>query len=76
MTQPTHKTMTDADGRPVLRTHSCWACKHDWDYPVVLSAVTTNLSGEARVYCPKCGKRADCASRPFVDVAGTKKPLN
>lgn len=33
-------------------------CVHVFEAPVVLSPHTPNLSGEASVYCPVCGRRA------------------
>jgi rRNA maturation protein Nop10 len=36
------------------RKRECMMCGHEWVAPVVLSDYTTNLSGEARVWCPEC----------------------
>lgn len=38
------------------RTHDCMKCKYQWDQEVVHTH-TQRLSGEATVYCPKCGSR-------------------
>jgi DNA-directed RNA polymerase subunit RPC12/RpoP len=39
------------------RTHECMKCKYKWDQEVVHTC-TPKLSGEATVYCPKCGSRS------------------
>ncbi len=36
------------------RKRECLTCHHRWTAPVVLSKYTTNLSGEANVFCPRC----------------------
>ena len=43
------------------------ACHHTWAEEVKLSAVTANLSGEATVWCPKCGDRG-VISFPVYDA--------
>jgi len=52
-------------GAVQYREHECWKCKHKWNAPVELASPGTgcqNISGEKTVWCPKCGKRADCSS--------------
>lgn len=57
-----------------FRRHECWSCGRVWVSPVRLSRHTENVSGEAREYCPDCGKRADCSSpvfeKPDLDQSG------
>ena len=42
---------------PYTRDWEC-GCGCRFTAPVVLSTHTTNISGEASVFCPECGKRA------------------
>lgn len=39
-----------------VRDWEC-GCGHTWTAPMVVSAYTSRLSGEATQWCPKCGKR-------------------
>ena len=41
-----------------VRDRECLSCKHTWTAPVVLSRHTQNLSGEAKIWCPKCNSPA------------------
>lgn len=49
-----------------MTTYRHWRCScgHEFDAPVVYGP-TTNISGEKRVYCPKCGNLPLCASPHF-----------
>lgn len=38
----------------IYREAECLACGHKWEQPVQMSAHTSNLSGEARAWCPQC----------------------
>lgn len=40
------------------REAMCLACDHKWLAPVIYSAHTSNLSGEATTFCPKCSSRS------------------
>lgn len=73
------KVMTDAAGRPYVRVHGCFPCKHQWVEQVVLGDHATNLSGELRSYCPLCKKSANHSSAAIlleksVMPAGEKMP--
>jgi len=37
-----------------FRERECMSCGHTWRAQVVLSKYTTNLSGEAKLWCPEC----------------------
>lgn len=52
------------------RLHKC-ICGRTWFAPIVLSSYTTNLSGEATVWCPNCGKRSLFAT-PTFDISDVK----
>lgn len=49
----------------MLRDRECMACGHKWTAPVVLSQWTANLSGEAKVWCPKCNSPAVMSSPAY-----------
>jgi len=40
-----------------VRDRTCLRCQHRWTEKIVLSTITSNLSGEKLVCCPKCGTR-------------------
>ncbi len=42
---------------PYTRNCECLDCGHKWMAKVILSDVTTNLSGEKTEECPKCWSR-------------------
>lgn len=54
------------------RDWKCFSCRHTFTAPVVLTPATTNISGEASVYCPKCNQRASFA-HPAVPHLKPKK---
>lgn len=50
-----------------VRDRECLQCGHKWTAAVRYSAATTNLSGEATCYCPKCNSRGTKGS-PIREV--------
>lgn len=62
MTTP--ERIADQFARCARRTRSCdcLRCHHQWTQDTALSLYTANLSGEASIYCPKCGTREVSAS--------------
>ena len=50
-----------------VRDRECLGCKHRWTSPVRLSPHTSNLSGEATEWCPRCGSR-HVMSTPVRDI--------
>lgn len=46
----------------LIRKRECLSCHHTWTALVVLSKHTTNLSGEATVWCPRCTSRSVMSS--------------
>lgn len=65
------KVKTDDKGRPYLRD---WVCKCGCEYTaqVVLSDETTNLSGEATAWCPRCTKRPAVGSPAYRLIDGDR----
>lgn len=49
------------------RECECYGCGHKWVWDVKLSEHTQGLSGEARIYCPACGK-ASVSAGPVKEV--------
>lgn len=59
----------------MVRKRECLSCGHTWIARVELSKYTTNLSGEAKVWCPECSS-ATVMSRPaerLVDEGDVSK---
>lgn len=44
------------------------SCGHSFTAQVVFSEETTNLSGEATAWCPKCNGRPHQGSRPYLKI--------
>jgi len=53
------------------RKRECMSCGHEWVAPVVLSQHTTNLSGEAKLWCSECSSGA-VVSYPAYEAEVTK----
>lgn len=45
----------------LVRDCECLRCGHLWTQAIELNAVTPNISGEATIYCPRCGSRGTSA---------------
>jgi DNA-directed RNA polymerase subunit RPC12/RpoP len=51
----------------MYRKCECLKCGQRWDWKIVRSASTPNLSGEKTIRCPQCHGKNVMAGRPFIE---------
>ena len=56
-----------------VRDRECMSCGNKFTAPVVMSSHTSNLSGEATVWCPKCASRSVVSHPVREEIANERK---